>query len=301
VKRITRPLGRLLSNKWLWRILFVPMVLVAGLFAWNSYTSSQNSGVVQHVRTLDQGSAQQVQADMQAWMAAGKPVFFELCSGDICNDQVAELDKVAAEYKDRVMFVRVNPRDVPDLAQAAATAAGQAAYPTHFIVGSEGEFAEAGLYSAEQLKTFIDQSLGSSNVVRLTASNQQQVQQQTQGKSVLYVVCSPDLCKMLTPALEQTATAYKGKVVIVMLDITSGSPLVDAVAETVGGYIYPAYVFVNSNGGMLPYAGLLGPQELTQLIEAGLKAPVQPADAGAPSATPAPGTAPATPVPGSGS
>lgn len=298
MKRITHPLGRLLGSKWLWRALFLPLILVAGFVAYNAYSSSNNAGVVKHVKVLDSGNAQQVQTEMQAWMQTGKPVFFELCAGDICKDQVAELDKVAADYTDKVLFVQVDPRLIPELAQAGAAAAGRAAYPTHFIVGPKGEFAESGLLSAEQLKSFIDNSLGTSNVVRMTAANAQQVQQQTQGKSVLYAVCSPDLCKVLTPALEETAAKYKGKVTVVLVDITAGSPLVDAVAEAVGGYIYPAYVFVNTNGGMLPYAGVLGAPELSQLVEAGLKAPAPPANSGAPTATPAPGTAPATPEPG---
>lgn len=292
MKRITRPVGRLLSSGRLWRILFLPLVLVAGFTAFTLYTNGSTPGA-KYVTVLNSGNMQQVQTDTQAAMQAGKPVFFELCTGDICTEQVAELDKVAADYKDKILFVQVNPVEVPDLAQAAAAATGKIAFPTHFLVGPNGEYAETGLLSAEQLKQFIDSSLNS-KLVKLTASNEQQVQKSLQSsrQSVLYVVCTPDICKTLTPVLEQAAVTYKGKVTIVVVDATSGSSLADAVAEAVGGYIFPAYVFLNSNGGVLPYAGIVGAEELTQLIEAGLKAPSQPA----PGSPANPGTAPATPT-----
>lgn len=273
MKALRTTVGRVLKSSLFWKLMFIPVAGVILFFGWQQL-QSEHGKAPSNITVVTGSNAQQVQTDITN---AKIPVLFELCTPDVCKQQNPELEKVAAEYKGKVLVVEVNPIDVPSLEQSAAQIIGQTVYPSHMLVTDNGQNAVGGIKTADELKSFIDSSL-SSRVVHVTASNAQQVQSaiSSSGLPVLYVLCTPDLCSSQNTALESVAATYQNKVLVVVVNPLEEPTLAQNVASAIGAQVYPSYLFVNSNGAVTPSAGVMDASGLSKLIDTGLAA--KPAD-----------------------
>jgi hypothetical protein len=97
---------------------------------------------------------------MQTSAKAGKPVFMEVCDGEFCAEQLAELDKVAAEYKDKVLFITVKPSMIaPMLPKIQQVLDGPMAFPLHVIDTGKIPVAMSGMLDHDQLKQLVEAAL----------------------------------------------------------------------------------------------------------------------------------------------
>jgi thioredoxin-like negative regulator of GroEL len=283
-------LSKIYHSKIFWAVVVFP-VLLAGIYLGPAQMLLNRGGSNQlsHVLVVTQSNAQDVQTQLSATKL---PVFFELCSGDMCKLQDADLEKVAAKYDGKVLFVEIDPALSPTLAKGAAQLLdGEQAIPTHLLVTPSGEYALSGVRTADELSAFIDGALNS-KVIKVTADNAQQVQAKLQSANlpVLYVLCTPDLCKAQDSELNKLADAYDGKLLVVEINPLTSPTLATKVAQAVGGLVYPAYMLVTPSGAAVPAAGLMDEASLAKFVDAALaaKPASDPSGTGAPSATPTP-------------
>src|SRR5579883_2936467 len=90
-------------KKVLWRGIIFPVLTVAvlgfGAMLFMGGGEVTKSSAPQNIIVMDSAAkAKEAMVKMQASAKAGKPVFMEICDGEFCAEQLAELDKVAAEY-----------------------------------------------------------------------------------------------------------------------------------------------------------------------------------------------------------
>lgn len=159
-KQKTVPLWR----KILWRGVVFPMfalgIVAAGGMAYLGGVTSGGESAVHNVVVVDASNAKNTMAQMQAATQAGKLVFMEICDGEFCAGQTAELDKVAEKYKDKVFFVQVKPSQVgPLLPKIAQLTGGRMAFPMHFIDTSKMPLVDMGIKTADELDKMIDVAL----------------------------------------------------------------------------------------------------------------------------------------------
>jgi hypothetical protein len=151
-------------KKILWRGIVFPVLAVAVLgfgvmlFAGGEVTKS---AAPQNIIVIDSAAkAKDAMAKMQASAKAGKPVFMEVCDGEFCAEQLAELDKVAAEYKDKVLFVTVKPSMIaPMLPKIQQVLDGPLAFPLHVIDTGKIPVAMSGMLDHDQLKQLVEAAL----------------------------------------------------------------------------------------------------------------------------------------------
>ncbi len=159
-KQKTVPLWR----KILWRGVVFPVfalgILAAGSVAYLGGITGGDSNTVHNVVVLDASNAKSTQAQMQAAAQSGKLVFMEICDGEFCAGQTAELDKVAEKYKDKVFFVQVKPSQVaPLLPKIAQLTGGRLAFPMHFIDTGKMPLVDVGIKTADELDKMVEVAL----------------------------------------------------------------------------------------------------------------------------------------------
>jgi thiol-disulfide isomerase/thioredoxin len=272
-----RTIGKFVTNaiasKKLWRILLIPMVLGSAFLAFTLYHNSAGVDNTSNITVLSQGNAQQVQTELQSW---NKPVFFEVCAGDDCNAIDPALNAVAGKYKGQILFIQVNPSDVPQLAQQAASVAGITAYPTSLLTVGSASYAKVGVLSESDINTFISSHTSTTNVISMDSSNEQQVMQALQSAktNVLFVVGTTDILQMEDSAIQTEAKKYADNLIIV--EATPDTQLAQSIAQSMGAQVFPVWAFENTQGGQLVVPTTVGSASaLDQLIQAGLKAKPQ--------------------------
>lgn len=289
-----------LRNKIIGGAVFVLLIAAIGAFGYNRFQAHETVDEPSHVLVLSGTTA----ADIQSMVTAKPlPIVYVLCPKDTCALQHAIAEEAAINFDGQVYFIQVDPHDLPEMKSAVAGMLGVEAYPAYLFVSESNTVAVNGVMSADALVDFVQQAM-SSHVVTLTEDNKQQVS--SSSIPIFYTVCTPDLCKLQRPALEELAAQYDGKVLFVIADAVQFNDLTQAIAQQVGAVVFPMYIFVSPSGNFIPAAGVLSPDSLEQIIQAGLY-PTTPAatavatttsspDASAGTATPSPSQSSTTAV-----
>ncbi len=207
-----------MRNKIIGGVVFALLICGIGVFG---YTRFQEHEAVEptHVLVLSSGSAAGIESKITA---NPLPILYILCPDDVCRMQAIYAEEAAIYFDGRVHFIQVNPSDLPDLTAAVANLTGQEAYPAYLFVNEDTALAVNGFTSADGIIDFVEQSL-SSHVVTLSAANQDAIASST--IPVLYTICTPDLCKLQRPALEELAEKYDGQVQFVVADAVQFSDM----------------------------------------------------------------------------
>jgi thioredoxin-like negative regulator of GroEL len=282
--------GKIYHSKVFWAAIVFPGILAGIYFGFgrDMLTNLTNPTAAGHVITISQSNAKSVQAQITA---SKLPVFFELCTPDVCKIQSSELEKVAAKHDGKILFVQADPGQAPDLFGVANRLTGVSAVPMALLITPDGNVtALAGVNESDEIEAFIKDSL-ESKVIKVNPANAQRVQQDVAkaGLPVLYVLCTPDLCKSVNDGLNAVAEAYKGKVTIVEINPVDSPPMAARAAQAVGAFVYPAYIFVNPKAGTaVPAAGVMDEAGLKKFIDAALAAKAPDTKADVPTEAPAP-------------
>lgn len=153
---------RFVKNPIPWGILGVAVIAAVLVFwAIPKFQAEQNAPV--------SNVAQLTESNYTQYLKPGKPLFIEVCTPDICKMQLPALEAIAAQYKDRVTFVYIDPTTSPQLYASIVQVVGQAAggqlpeaFPMHiFLEGTELKpinFYE-GLLGPMDLGGFVEMSL----------------------------------------------------------------------------------------------------------------------------------------------
>jgi hypothetical protein len=265
--------SRVLGSRRFWRFAAFPLlVVVSAALAFHFYSSSQGTSYTTHITTLSSSNAEKIQSDMQS----GKPVLFVFCSGDMCTAVDKQLDPVAAKYADQLDVVQTDFKTVPSLVKEAAQQAGMIADPTLLLISGNSEFAVAGVQSSSYLENWLSTNLGVGNVIMVNSANEAQAMQALQSAkgNVLVVVGTPDILRAEQSAINTEAKKYSDSLLI--LEVSPDTQIAQSLAQSMGSQVFPTWVFINTQGGQLPYAGMLpNASALDQLIQAGLKAKPQ--------------------------
>lgn len=243
-------------------------LLICGIAVFG-YTRFQAHETVEptHVLVLSSGTAVAIESKITA---DPLPILYILCPDDVCRMQASHAEEAAIYFDGKVHFIQVNPSDLPEMTAAVANLTGQEAYPAYLFVNENTALAVNGFTSAGGIIAFVEQSL-SSRVVTLSAANQDAIA--SSAIPVLYTICTPDLCKLQRPALEELAVKYEGQVRFVVADAVQFSDMTQAIAQQVGAAVFPMYVFVDPDGTVLPGVGLRSSAQLELMVQTGLNPP----------------------------
>lgn len=155
------PLWKKIVWRWVAFPLLALLILGAGTVFYIAGGNDSKPAAIEHVLVVDDAAkAKSTMEKIQAAAKAGKPVFMEICDGEFCAEQLAELDKLAGEYKDKMLFIAVKPSMVaPMLPKIAQSMGGPLAYPLHVIDTGKAPVAIAGILTKDQLKELVELAL----------------------------------------------------------------------------------------------------------------------------------------------
>lgn len=252
-----------MRNKIIGGVVFALLLCGIGVFGYTRFQAHETVKPT-HVLVLSSGTAAGIESKITA---NPLPILYILCPDEVCRMQAIYAEEAAIYFDGRVHFIQVNPSDLPDMTAAVANLTGQEAYPAYLFVNEDTALAVNGFTSADGIIDFVEQSL-SSQVVTLSAANQDAIASST--IPVLYTICTPDLCKLQRPVLEELAEKYDGQVQFVVADAVQFSDMTQAIAQQVGAAVFPMYVFVSPDGTVLPGVGLRSAAQLEMMVQAGL-------------------------------
>lgn len=148
-------------SRWAWALAFIP---IAAAILWFGVLTPP---------TVATGTITTItESNFESIAQSKKMLFIEVCTPDVCELERPHLEKVAARYKDRVIFVKIVVGQSPDelylgtmrLAGMFATQMGATlveAFPTHIVTNTEGSpvGVRQGLLTAPKLEAYVEEAL----------------------------------------------------------------------------------------------------------------------------------------------
>lgn len=146
----------------LWLGIFSLICVALAFAAFRQYEKDAHPpAIVKHTTTLTTENAQEV-------LTAGKPVYVEICTPDVCTMEEAQLEQVALKRTD-VTFVTLDAKGqsqltsmlLQQLAQANPQGAPPVAFPMHVVFDADGNAVsmDLGLLSAKQINQLVTTAL----------------------------------------------------------------------------------------------------------------------------------------------
>jgi hypothetical protein len=153
-----KPVKKILQNQILWYAVFALVIIGVGYFGYQKWDTDRHvPPVVSHVTSLDMKNFQTV-------VAAGKPIYLEICTPDVCDMEKDALEAVASKLGDKITFGVIDAKANPQLVMGVLKVMAQAnggkqlpiAFPLHIMLGPDSSpiAARVGIIGPDDIAQF---------------------------------------------------------------------------------------------------------------------------------------------------